>query len=64
MTRYYTNKLLEMIDQGMLDTDVVVAACVQYMSEDDVRDMMETNMFLEFEDVEEDLASVYTANRY
>lgn len=64
MTRYYTNKLLEMIDQGMLDTDVVVAACVQYMSEDDVRDMMEMNMFLEFEDVEEDLASVYTANRY
>ena len=64
MTRYYTNKLLEMIDQGMLDTDVVVAACVQYMSEDDVRDMMEMNMFLEFEDVEEDLASVYSSNRY
>ena len=64
MTRYYTNKLLEMIDQGMLDTDVVVAACVQYMSEDDVRDMMETNMFLEFEDVEKDLASVYSSNRY
>lgn len=49
MTREYTNKLLEMIDEGILDRDSVIMACVKYMSEDDVRDMMESNEFIEEE---------------
>ena len=46
MTREYTTKLLEMVDEGLLDRDNVIMACVKYMSEDDVRDMMECNGFI------------------
>ena len=41
MSRKYTNELLEMIENGLLDKDTVIMACVKYMSEDDVKDMME-----------------------
>lgn len=53
MARKYTNQLLEMIEQGLLDKDNVIMACVKYMSEDDVKDMMECNEFLTEEDEEE-----------
>jgi hypothetical protein len=56
MTRYYTNMLLEMIDDGLLDRDTVITACMKYMSEQDVQDMMEANEFIEeqFEDEDEE----------
>lgn len=55
MTREYTNKLLEMIEEGLLDRDTVIMACVKYMSEDDVKDMMHCNeMILEEDDNEEE----------
>lgn len=44
--REYTNKLLEMIEEGLLDKDTVIMACVKYMSEDEVKDMMESNEFI------------------
>jgi hypothetical protein len=50
MSRQYTEQLLEMIEDGMLDRDAVIMACVKYMSEDDVRDMMEINEFVPEED--------------
>jgi len=50
MTRQYTEQLLEMIEDGMLDRDAVIMACVKYMSEDEVRDMMEVNEFVPEED--------------
>ena len=53
MSRNYTNELLEMIEQGLLDKDNVIMACVNYMSEDDVKDMMHCNEFIE-EDEQED----------
>jgi hypothetical protein len=52
MARQRTDKLLEMIEYGLLDRDAVIMACVKYMSEDEVRDMMEINEFL-FEEEEE-----------
>lgn len=52
MSCKYTNKLLEMIDEGLLNKDDVILACVKYMSEDEVKDMMECNEFIE--QVEED----------
>ena len=52
MTREYTNKLLEMVEEGILDRDNVIMACVKYMSEDDVKDMMECNEFINEEDEE------------
>ena len=50
MPRKYTNKLLEMIEGGLLNKDDVILACVNYMSESDVQDMMECNDFIEIED--------------
>jgi hypothetical protein len=47
MVREFTNKLLEMVEDGLLDRDTVIMACVKYMSEDDVRDMMFANEFVE-----------------
>lgn len=50
MVREYTNKLLEMVEEGLLDRDTVIMACVKYMSEDDVKDMMFINEFVEEEE--------------
>ena len=43
IARQETNKLLEKIDEGLLDPKEVVTMCVKYMSEDDVADMMDCN---------------------
>ena len=53
MARAYTNKLLEMLDEGILDKDQVILACVNFMSESDVYDMMHANEFLLEEEEEE-----------
>jgi hypothetical protein len=47
--------LLELVEDGMLDKDHVIMACVKYMSEDDVKDMMQCNEFIEPEDDEPDV---------
>ena len=54
MSREYTNKLLEMIEEGLLDKDNVITACTKYMSEAEVQDMMECNEFIEEEEEEEE----------
>lgn len=56
MTRKYTRQLLDMIEDGLLDRDTVIMACVKYMSEDQVQDMMEANEFVpeQFEDEDEE----------
>ena len=62
MVRMYTNMVLEMVDEGILDKDVVIMACLKYMSEAEVRDMAEANGFVP-EDEEEEIRSDYEANR-
>jgi len=56
MMREATNKLLEMVEEGIVDKDYVIMACVKYMSEDDVADMMQLNdlMIDDEEDDDED----------
>jgi hypothetical protein len=55
MTRQQTNYLLELIDSGLLDARDVVTMALQYMSEDEVADMMVVNDILDEEyDDEED----------
>ena len=54
MSYEYTNKLLEMVEEGLLDKDMVIMACVKYMSERDVQAMMKANEFLEQEEDEEE----------
>ena len=55
MTRQATDKILEMVEQGILDKDTVIMSCLKYMSEDDVADMAHSNEFFinEVEDDEE-----------
>ncbi len=52
--RQATDKILEMVDDGILDKDMVIMACLKYMSEDDVADMAHCNeFFLNEEDEDE-----------
>ena len=54
-TREYSNKLLEMVEEGLLDKDLVIMAYVKYLSEDQVEDMMRHNeMIIDEEEDEED----------
>jgi hypothetical protein len=43
-----------MVEHGLLDRDNVIMACVKYMSEDEVKDMMHHNEFIEDEEDEEE----------
>ena len=43
--REATDKILDMVEQGILDKDMVIMCCLKYMSEDDVADMAHCNEF-------------------
>lgn len=45
-TRKVTNKLVEMMEEGILDPQVLATACLSYMSEADVEDMAHCNELL------------------
>ena len=51
--REATNRLLELVEEGVLDRDTVIMACVKYMSEDEVADMCHANEFFEEDEDEE-----------
>jgi hypothetical protein len=51
--RKETNRLLDMIEEGLIDPHAVADMCLAYMSEDDVEDMMRANDLLA-DDEEED----------
>jgi hypothetical protein len=48
--RTQTNKLLEMMDEGLISAQAIAEMALSYMSEDDVADMMRANDILEEED--------------
>jgi len=52
MARKNTNYLLELINNGLIDAQAVVVMALQYMSEDDVTDMMRVNDILVEDDEE------------
>tara|TARA_B100001094_G_scaffold56916_1_gene52396 strand:+ start:87 stop:254 length:168 start_codon:yes stop_codon:yes gene_type:complete len=54
MSRQATDKILEMVEEGILDKDTVIMSCLKYMSEDDVADMAHSNEFFINEEDEED----------
>ena len=49
MSREYTNKLLDGLDEGIYNKDQIIIAFCKYMSEDDVKDMMQINELLDDE---------------
>lgn len=51
MSRKYTNILLESLEQGLLNKDTVIMACLKYMSESSVQDMAEINDLIETEEL-------------
>ena len=53
MPRKNTNLLLEMISDGTLDKDLLIQACLMWMSEDEVTEMAQRNEFLESDDDDE-----------
>lgn len=52
IVREYTDKLWEMMDEQIVDPLEIARACLLYMSEDEVKDMMRINGLLEEEDEE------------
>ena len=58
MTREYTTKLLDAVEDGLISAQAVVEMALSYMSEDEVHDMMRVNdllYYLDAEDEEEDV---------
>ena len=67
--RQATDKILEMVEEGILDKDMVIMSCLKYMSEDDVADMAQMNEFFpmpdeEDEDDEEDEEDDWDGSNY
>lgn len=50
--RTQTNRLIDMMDEGLISAQAVADMALAYMSEDDVADMMRANDILEEEDDE------------
>jgi hypothetical protein len=51
--REASNKLLEMVHEGLLSPTTVITMCLKWMSEDDVKEMCEANeIYLDDEDEE------------
>lgn len=44
-TQQARERVLELVEDGLLDRDTVIMACLKYMSEDDVADMAHLNEF-------------------
>jgi len=51
--REVTKKLLEMVDNGLLEERMVILACVNYMTDFEVNEMANLNNFFEEEDEED-----------
>jgi len=52
--RVYTSKILDAIDEGILDRDQVILACLNWMSEQEVKNMAECNDFFSYEEESEE----------
>jgi hypothetical protein len=59
MASKYTNALLDMVEEGMLDVDDILNMALQYLGETDVRAMLRDNdidLFNEWTEVEDEEA--------
>ncbi len=46
--RIYTNAIMELMDNGLMNPQKVAEACLHYMSEDDVKEMLQANDMMVF----------------
>lgn len=49
MSREYTKKLISMIENLEVESEQIVLMCLKYMSETEVKDMMESNDLIQDE---------------
>lgn len=54
MARKYTDKVLELLEEGCLSWEAIARECLCYMSEDDVEDLCRTADILDLEEEEEE----------
>lgn len=47
--RVVTNRLYDLVDEGLLDWEIIARACLSYMSEHDVADMAQYNYLIDDE---------------
>ena len=52
MTREYTTKLLDLIDDGVIDAESLARDLLGWLSEDEVREFAERNDYITEEDEE------------
>lgn len=51
--REYTNKLYDLLDMDAITEEAVIDMCMNYMSEDDVKDMCLANdLFIDDEEID------------
>lgn len=53
MTRKFTNKIIEMVDEGAVDRDTLIRDLLLWMSESDVEEFYDRNLS-EFDEDEDD----------
>jgi len=54
MARKATNKILELVEKGLIDRDTLIAACLDCMSEYDVAEMARCEGFIPDEENDEE----------
>ena len=54
MARSATCELIEMAENGGISWETIARECLQYMSEDEVRDMAESNDWINSEDEDDE----------
>jgi hypothetical protein len=54
MTREYTRRIIDAVDNGLIDCRTALLAALNHMSEDEVRDMAHANEFVDDEDDEDE----------
>ncbi len=52
--RECTNKILNAIEEGILDRDEVLKACLNWLSESSVKEMAEASEFFSYEEDEDE----------
>jgi hypothetical protein len=48
------DKAYELLDEGMIDPRSMAEMCLQYMSTDDIQDMLESNDVIEQDEADQD----------
>lgn len=54
MSREYTRKMIEMVDEG-LDKDKLIINLLKWLSEDDVMEFMKANEYIEDDEIDDEI---------